>query len=173
MEYEELLKLIKPKKKGQSDKYSWQLYEFIRRNKYKNVYYYKKNWDGEPTELDPDNISTYQIMVGNMYDCLSGGRLRTIMSDSKDKYTTFSFHPFGGWSNDEFVNITDWFWDKYIKLGRCLFDKQHVGWWTNDSERYTYINKNSRKCNWCGKWQHREIIKKQKIKREEVWENCI
>lgn len=171
MNYKEILKLIKPKVKSQSDKYSWQIYQFINKNKHSRVYFYNKSrWDGSELELDKDNLNISNIFIGGNQDSngtICGNSLSTIMGHSREKYTTFSFML---WTDGDFIDITDWFWTEYIKLGRCLFDKNHNGWWTNNGDRFTYIN-NTRKCNWCGQWQHKDIKKVVKIQRKEKWIN--
>ncbi len=173
------INLIKPQNKGISDKYSWQLYQYIRKRfpytkSLNDVRVYWDNissWDGSITNLDENNINIRQIIIGKMHsNLLSGSRLLTIMGQDKDKYEMFCYHPIGGWKNEQFIDITDWFWKKYIKLGRCLLDKHHNRWWMNDDCRFTYIN-NTRRCNWCGQWQKKEIKKEVKILRKEKWVN--
>jgi len=60
------------------------------------------------------------------------------------------------------------FFKTYIKDGRCIFDREHNGWWKGGDNRFTYIN-STRRCNWCGEWQRKRIEKEVKIKQRVVW----
>lgn len=70
---------------------------------------------------------------------------------------------------DQLIDITEWFFKEYLKIGRCIFDREHKGWWQGGDTRFTVINKSSRRCNWCGKHFHREIQKEIKVIRHETW----
>lgn len=179
------IKCFKPKTKGKSDKYSCQLYEFLRRHQQRfnglpNVYYIQTQdrWNSEleRTEqvevlFDKQNFSRAHIWVGNIdgEGWYYGNKLSCIIGESKEKYTIFA----SLWYTDRTViDITDWFWNEYLKVGRCIWDKSHNTWLMNDDDRFTYINKNSRRCNWCGQWQHREIEKRVKLERKSLWKVC-
>lgn len=163
---------IKPKTKGKSDKYSWQLYEYLRRNKYDitntKVFFNTKSWfDGSKLEFDKSNLILRQIWIGYDDDgWFDGNNLNTIISQSKEKYEIFA----NPWIKNNYIDITNWFWNEYIIIGRCIWDREHNRRLLNDENRFTYVN-NTRKCNWCGQWQHREIEKIVEIKREEKWVN--
>lgn len=168
------IKIIKPKQKNKSDKYSWQLYRYFEKNELSlgniRVIYSKENiFNGESIELDKNKLNTNQIWIGN-YEAdglwFHGNAIGTIIGCSREKYTVFA----NPWlKNKEIIDITDWFINEYIKIGRCIWDKSHTGWLKDDDNRFTYIDDNNRKCNWCGEVHHREIIKKIKIERKEVW----
>lgn len=182
------IETIKPKGK-ESDKFSIQLYKFIAKNpKYLKVYYQAihaiqtscRDENHEPVyeykylDFDINNFSIRDIYFScQPQDFISknneiiGATLSRIISDSKNKYEISCYTC--GYSPREYVDITDLFWSQYVKKGRCLWDKTHNGWLMNDGNRFTYINKNSRRCNWCGEWQCREIYKKVKIERREAW----
>jgi hypothetical protein len=173
---------FKPKIKGISDKYSCQLYEYLRRNYGRfqglpNVYYIQTQdrWNSElemaeqiEVPFDSIDLKIGHIFVGenNRDGWYSANRLSNILGDSKEKYTIFAIPWF---KNKTVIDITDWFWDEYRRIGRCVWDRPHIGWLMDDDERFVYINKNSRKCQWCGEWQHREIEKRVKIERKPVW----
>lgn len=95
-------------------------------------------------------------------------RLGEIMGMSANQIIDFVCYDFS-LNPNHLVDITEWFWNEYVKSGRCIFDREHNGWWQGDQERYTQINKNSRKCKWCNQYQKRSIRKVVSIKREEVW----
>jgi len=166
---------IKPKVNGQSDKYSWNLYNFLNKlykKKVEGKYYEKQleihwlhnsRWDGSYLEFDKNNLNMNQMLI------LPLGKKhgRTFYSLSavlgKGKATEFAL-PY----SYELTDITDWFFETYIKDGRCIFDRTHNGWWQGAEDRYTYVN-NTRKCNWCSQWHKKEIKKVQKITREVEW----
>ncbi|MGG3890251.1 hypothetical protein [Metabacillus fastidiosus] len=167
---------IKPKVKDESDKYSWNLYNFLNRlfNKSGVGKYYKKQleihwlhnsrWDGSYLEFNKDKLNLNQILIlpsGKQHYRGTFYELSLIMG--KGKATEFAL-PY----SYETTDITEWFFNTYERDGRCIFDREHNGWWQGDKERFTYIN-NTRKCNWCGEWHKKEIKKVQVIKREETW----
>lgn len=183
------IKEIKPKG-NESDKYSIQLYRFMKKN-YPNgcsVSYistqtkYNKDYTEsfeEDVPFDKNIINMGDLWIGKTFkreydsddmkgaiDWMYGNSLGTILSGSKEKYTVFA----NPWNNKKTViDITDWFWNEYIRIGRCIWDSNHSGWLAKDDNRFTYVGKNSRRCNWCGKWHHREIKKKVRIERKEIW----
>jgi|GEM_PF-1168993 len=183
------IKLIKPKDK-KSDKYSIQLYNFLKRNYPNgcNVYYISTQlkWNNETKEtyevdvpFDENTFNIGDIWIGvteretynngefkGYIDWMYGNLLGTILGYSRNKYTVFA----NPWNNKKTViDITDWFWNNYIKIGRCIWDRSHKGWLDNDENRFTHIDQNNRKCNWCGLVQHKEIKEEQIIKRTEIW----
>jgi hypothetical protein len=183
MNQKEFLKQIKPKIKGESDKYSWQLYEFLRKNYNRfgipNVYYIQTqdSWDSKEEKaiyvdrpFDENDSRLNYIWIGDNHrdGWYYGNKLSNILGCSREKYTVFACPYF---NNRIIINITEWFWNEYLKIGRCIWDRSHHGWLVNDDKRFIYVNKNSRKCQWCGLWQHREIEKRVKIERKEVWKD--
>lgn len=168
------LKEIKPKVRGKSDKYSWQLYQYLKKNPtHTKVFWNRKNYSPDGTYSDFSEGQLYKsgrIIIGRMHEELIGANLGTIMGQGKNKYQSWCYHPFGGWSNDQFEEITDYFWEGYTKLGRCFLDPQHNSWWFSDDKRFIYVN-NTRRCNWCGQWQERKIEKVVRVNRNTVWEN--
>ena len=85
--------------------------------------------------------------------CISGESLVSLVGSESDKYTNFCYscNP-----STHFINVTEQFFEKYIEIGRCIYDK-HC-WLEDEENRYTYIDDTHRKCNWCGVVQHKEII---------------
>lgn len=185
------IKSIKPKQRGISDKFSWQLYYYIKKH-HKNakslldikVYYnlsekvYDENYENyeiKHNEFDKNNLIRSNIHIGDMrkekYEegyltWYYGNKLNGIIGTSKEKYTKFA-NPW--WSKNKVIDITEWFWSEYLKLGRCLFTP-HDSWYKDyNNTRWTYINKNSRRCNWCGQYQRRFIETEKITMRNEVW----
>lgn len=82
---------------------------------------------------------------------MCGNSLATIVSSSKEKYTVFA----NPWNNKKTViDVTKDFWEKYIDIGRCIYE--HGVWIVDDEDRYTYSDATHRKCNWCGKEEYLE-----------------
>jgi hypothetical protein len=170
------LKQIKPKVKGKSDKYSWNLYRFLESQvkqkeigkyvqKQIKVYWIARSWwDGSYLGFDPDKICNLnQVVISPFGGKLSGYFLSHVLRDGKKECYSLSVY-----REDQLVDITDWFFSVYERDGRCIFDREHKSWMATPEGRYTYIN-NTRKCNWCGQWHKKEIHKVVKIERKEVW----
>lgn len=172
------IKLIKPKNIKTSDKYSTNLYKFVKKKRFAHVYFNKKScWDGKELKLNWNEILPSQIFIGsNMIDefyedinigCFIGKSLARIISGNK-LYDCGAYCGFGGfYPKRDFIDITEEFWKRYIKIGRCLF-LNHDAWCIGQDKRFTYVN-NTRKCNWCGKWQKKQIEKETEIKRVVKW----
>jgi hypothetical protein len=170
------LKEIKPKVKGESDKYSWNLYNFLNSlfKKRENGKYYKKQleicwlhhsrFDGKWLDFNPDKLNIMQLIIVPLG--VENGRsfysLSSILREGKA--VEFAIP----WKKEGLTNITEWFFDTYEKDGRCIFDRNHNSWLLGSDNRFTYVN-NTRKCNWCGEWYKKEIVKEVKIKRREIW----
>lgn len=171
MGYELDLKRIKPKNVKKSDKYSKQIYQFLKKNPHQsNVYYIQtqeiynketKKFEEKEFPFDVSDFNNTQIWIGSIrrenyedgyIDWMYGNSLSTIISPSREKYTVFA----NPWNNKKTViDVTEQFWEKYIEIGRCIYDHHH--WLQDENERYSYIDEKHRKCNWCGKEQHEEI----------------
>lgn len=159
----EYLKKIRPKESGVSDKYSWNIYRFLR--KY-------RNWDIKVLDtkewgrifsfsIHPDNGEKSNLECG-----YSGRSIQAILTLNWNQSleTYFYLSPC-----KEYQDITEDFFKKYLLIGRCIFDPDH-SWYHDSKIRYTQVTKNSRRCNWCGEYFKRVIVKKAKITREENWE---
>lgn len=182
------IKQVKPKGK-QSDKYSIQLYRYLNRKELKcdQVYYQSMHpvqigcdENHEPiTEyregpFDINNFDLCDIFLSYQPACyveerdeISGTNLQTILGSRKDKYELYCY--VCGLSPRKYLDISEVFWNEYIKRGRCIWDRKHNRCLQDDEDRFTYVGNNSRRCNWCGEWQHREIHKNVKIERKEIW----
>ena len=160
---------FKPKEKGKSDKYSWRMYQRALKNGRQSVYLMA--WNSINGYSKPDIsmlkdgfVSANMLAVGNFDFCgdgrdwFHGATVRQICTEGAARHD-WAFGP--GHHTNEWVDVTDWFWSSYEKVGMCLFFKhQHI--WVS-------INRNAKKCDYCGKHIRREIKKVQTIKRVEVW----
>lgn len=166
------VKQIKPKVAKISDKYSWNIYSYLNRHKKdQNLRVYYIN-----NQFDPYNMDLSKVLIGFKV-CQSndyiGNTLNQIVREGNRNITTFCFCKFGGFNTDEFINITEIFIKEYLERGRCFLFKHDNIWLLGDENRYTYISNNSRRCNWCGRWEYRKIEKVVTIERKEKWRGEI
>ena len=179
---------IKPKNIKKSDKYSKQIYQYLKKNpRHDRVYYIQtqdvynkstKEFEQKEVPFDTNHINnrclwicsiprreTYENPKGYI-DWIYGNSLSTIVSPSREKYTVFA----NPWNNKKtVVDVTKEFWEKYIEIGRCIYGKHPFG--LQDEEgRYTYLDGKHRICNWCGKEEHLET-KTYSYTRDEWIEN--
>lgn len=165
--------LFKPKKSGINDKYSWNIYRYLRdrvkeRYDLRIKFYTKSRFDGQKVNFDHSSLNSAQVYIMTSDENRSGTTALELMrKGSRAELETYSFCLF---NPNDFIDITDWFLKNYQQYGRCLFDLKHCGWWADAEERYTKINKNSMRCNWCGQYLIRKIKTIKTIKREKVWE---
>ncbi len=155
---------IRPAVKGQSDKFSWRLHRRAIKNGRERVYLMAWNFlDGyRPAILDDlkaDYVPARQIAIGSIdREFFHGNTLHNICTPGTPAHD-WAFGP--GHHVGEWIDITDWFWESYLRTGRCRFWKYEHNWQT--------INRNSRKCAHCGKHARRSIVTIKKIERREVW----
>lgn len=165
----EYIKKIKPSKENyknrESDKYSYLLYEFLRKNKdmrvlkvYSEVGRSYQIYFAERIYLNP-KLTSFPNFVGfaSLFDIITGTRKSKINLC----YMLDGF--------DLAEDITNEFYEKYAKVGRCYW-VDHDGH-LDYSNKGKYIHtKTGRKCTWCGKWFTKKIKKVVTIERNVVWE---
>lgn len=165
---------IKPKNIKKSDKYSKQIYQYLKKHpRYDRVYYIQtqdvynestKEFEQKEVPFDINHINNRYLWICSIprreiyknpkryIDWMDGNCLSTIVSPSREKYTVFA----NPWNNKKtVVDVTKEFWEKYIEIGRCIYGKYSFGL-QDDEDRYTYYDDTHRKCNWCGKEEHLE-----------------
>lgn len=161
----------KPAEAKVSDKYSWRLYQRILKKGRERVYI--SAWDniwGE--EFTPDFEQLKQgcrkqlssIMIGSEVEpggWFHGRRVFQIMRTGTRVDDSYAYSP--RFNTSDWLDITDWYWSEYERIGVCLFGQLGHG------HRFIKINRNSRKCEHCGKHERRQIITKKTIVRKEVW----
>lgn len=159
--YTEIAKRFKPTSCGESDKYSWHLYErmkmfgrervYLIAQKVSEVLYEPRIEDLKSEVLHPSKIAIGKIGAGgNFY-----GRS---LDDIFLGYVKYDNH---FWSNYRFAthkwkDITEWFWKRYENYGRCAFLGDYSHEWEEVSEVL-------RKCIYCEKYLRR-------VGSEHVWE---
>lgn len=161
---------IRPVVNGQSDKFSWQLYKRVLKRGRERVYI--SAWDnlfGQPFLPDfaalksGDSKQRVKLMIGDPI-CVDGwfhGRkLNEITRERTRPDESYAYSP--AFNTGEWIEVTDWFWAEYLRVGRCII---HGNW----AHNWQAINRNSRKCAYCGTIQRRTIKTIKTIERKEVW----
>ena len=164
----EYLKAIKPKEKGTDDKYTWWMYNKLKEKCYYNHKFYNREvfvYKSIPAETEN------QMLYTRLYLGKANGN-REIMGYSLNGKTMACFM---FWMDDNpkrdkhFEEIHDFF-ERYLSIGICAY-AEHNEWYSfNNDKRYVVIG-NTRKCKYCGHWQHREFYSVKKIKKYEKWVN--
>jgi hypothetical protein len=172
------INLIKPKNLKIDDKYSVKLYKlfksFERKPYYKpeNIKVYftccEMGWSSEFIPFEENIHKTKGILrkiIINPYGSPKSGYILTsVLRKNNPEHFSFMMH-----DTSKFIDVTEWFFKNYVKLGRCFFDKYHYGFDNKYEDRYHIINANHRKCKYCGEHFKREIKKRVEIKRDVVW----
>lgn len=139
-----------PKVKGQSDFYSWNLFRWLR---YQHA---KKTHPTIRVYKSPRIYSPYVIGYRNHDGDIIGIRLKELCSSESNRQFPNVFC----YGNQDWQDVTDWFWGEYERIGVCAIH----GDWAHDWE---YLkDRSARMCKHCGK------IEKKKIKMVErvSWE---
>lgn len=126
------ISLIKPQTHGISDKYSWNLYTYLKKNK------------GEHRILLSPKDTTFHPMNMLVLQGTIGKHLWAIMGEGKATRYDFSLYDL-----KSYTDITEEFWEHYVAKGRCVFDKEHGGWWVGGDQRFTMIDTDTKVCQWC------------------------
>jgi len=153
----EFLKAINPKQQPYNPKYSEGTYKFLHKNKNKDIKIHwrkRNNFSGDIVAFDPSKIKFYSTQVCFMYKENGnwfGTSWANIMRNEHKLYD------YSDWDREEFEDITEWFCDEYLRIGRCLFDSVHTNFllgenhnYVNDSERFEIVD-GIKYCRWCGK----------------------
>lgn len=151
----EYVKQVKPVKKGKSDKYSWNLYRFIKLNR--NLKVYRVGWNSRDGVCPVDEGCTIlRDEFGNT------AILNRILTDGPKALSCCFSWSGAGWSNLDKEDITDQFFRDYLRSGVCSFASDWYHKWKS-------VNRNSRKCLYCGKHETRKIETIKTVKRIERW----
>ena len=143
---------FKPKVRGESDFYSWQLYRWLK--KYPD---YSEVWSGtwnSATGHDPERPVLY---IGKMFDdgWFHGKNLRsTCVYKAKIQAWAFS----NGHHVEEWTDCTEAFWTDYRLKGVCAIHGDNAHEWDTDGKE--------RQCKFCGKREIQKAVMVQKL----VWE---
>lgn len=156
---------IRPAVRGQSDKYSWRLYQRALKNGRESVFLMAWNSiygliDPDPEQLKADWVSAMGLAIGRRSkdNWFHGNTLGSICRPGGPRHDWAYGANFGV---KDWIDITDWFWATYQRDGMCRFFRNEHKW--------SQINRNSRKCAYCGKHERRTIVTRKSIKRIEEW----
>jgi len=133
------------------EKYSENLYKFLKRRGLKS-----------PQKVFIDENSDFWI--GYFYDNdFIGSRLMNVLTN--DQTSTWCFSS----KNTPKLNLSEFFWRDYEKIGRCAIDRNHQIHFLKSDSRYKEEG-DTRVCQWCG---HKQKLRKwtETIERSE-WINA-
>lgn len=150
----EYLKKINPNKLEYEAKYSEGTYKFLSKNKNKDIKIFwrkRSGIDGRIIEFNPEDVCSPQVYF--IYE-QNGDLLGT--SWSSIMWNKYKVMDYTGWDREEFEDITDIFLDTYLRIGRCMFDSEHINFMLG--KNHSYVTKEERfktidgikKCRWCG-----------------------
>lgn len=144
---------IKPKVKGQSDFFSWQLYRYMR--KYtdpKDQRVFAGTWNS----IDGVNPLRPVLYIGQLSKDLwfSGRQLRNLCRHG-GSIVRYAYH--AGHDTKNWVDVTDAFWSDYMKIGVCAIHGDLAHDWD--------VSGDERTCRYCGKRE----IKRIKMVEKEIW----
>ena len=162
---EEYLAQIKPPTSSCSEKYSWNLYRFLKKySKKNNIYVYKGFNEISRSEQyffaiticgnganGADNIGIFE------YDPRGKSKAATLEALS---YSTLDF--------SKFHEVSHEFFAEYLKDGKCAFAHPTHQDDINNADRFESINDNTKRCRWCGKIFRRTT--KEIIIKKTIWE---
>ncbi len=135
---------IKPKEKGISDFYSWQLYKWVK--KFPNrLTVWSATWNSA-TGVDEEKRSLY---IGDQRDgnFIHARQLRNLCTYGHriEAYAYGRCHDTKNWED-----ITGWFWSEYMRIGICAIHGDYAHSWDIDTD--------VRICERCGKKEIRKFI---------------
>ena len=153
---------IKPSIRRQSDKFSWNVYQFMVKRPHSKVFSGPDVITGKALEfyvggLDTDDGAPW----------FYGQSLIRIACGDKE---TYAYPPK---LVRDFVDVTD-FWERYQKVGRCIWDPGHTGWMQGGQDRFIFSGDGqTRTCQWCGAVQTLKIEVKMIEQRREWWVDTL
>lgn len=163
---------IKPLVDRESDKFSWNLFRFMRKNSKRDnlrVYY-----DNRDNDLDFNSIlQPYKVFIGYKEDDdddnMTGSKLSSIITSFGNSQLQMGYlMKCNGFNVDEWIDITEEFWDAYDKRGRCLFFIH--GSWIQGFETQFTEHDNIRICTWCGVKEKKIVTETMVPKTIVTWE---
>jgi hypothetical protein len=159
---------IRPAINGQSDKFSWRLYQRALKRGRERVYI--SAWNQITGAIQPnleglkagDRQQIGSLMIGGAIEggWFHGKRLLEVTRPGAS-LQDFAYGP--NFETANWLDVTDWFWREYLVRGRCIIHGESVHEWVA-------INANARKCAYCGHHQRRTVRTVRKVERVERWE---
>lgn len=174
-DYEIDLRLIKPQNLRKSDKYSKNIYKYLKDNpRLMRVWCDESPFDDtDPLyegcvrkPFDVNNMDLRNLYFGLPEPgtvCILGKSINSLIHGGRGSQETFSYI---GPKCTKYVEVTKEFYEKYIEIGRCIYGHRlHL---QDDEDRFTYLDDKHRKCNWCGHEEH--LVTKTYTHTYDVWE---
>mgnify|MGYP000406658812 CR=1 FL=1 len=167
------IKQFKPKNIKRSDKFSANLFKFMRKNESWGLHVYSPqiDWNMNFQKFNYDDPRTRSIYIGFRDDqgWLVGRCLADIICADRNVTECYAYSP---GKDDVFyrnmIEISDWFFTEYARIGRALWDKEGANFMIGSENRFTIVG-NTKRCNWSGRWYEKKITKKQTTERKEKW----
>jgi len=137
---------IRPRVRGESDFFSWQLYRWV-----KQFPYLVEIWEGTWNPWNGIDRTRPWLYIGLMDisggECWFSGRdLRNLCSRGAN-LESFAYgkpHDVSNWKN-----ITEQWWQEYARKGVCAIHGDYAHEWVQSGDE--------RKCRWCGREEIREV----------------
>lgn len=171
--YEINLSLIKPRNVKKSDKYSKEIYKYLKDHPlHRRVWFDQSAYDNDSGKYVRTTFNVNKMNLNKMYFgmpegedsiCITGKCISSLIAGGRNAQEMYSYI---GFENSHYVEVTKEFYEKYIEIGRCIYG--HRNYLADADERFTYSDEKYRKCNWCGREEHLET-KKYSYTRD-VWE---
>lgn len=162
---------VKPAKRGRSDKFSWRLYRFLScfHGAFPQVYAHQINRADNKSfrPFDKATARPSELFIGRLDadGWASGSYVCDILNTS---------YPLAGYAFAprffvHAVDVSDWFWPEYQRIGRCIWDPGHVGFMEGTESRFELSpGGKARVCLWCG--QRQKLVTRVRRIRERNWE---
>ena len=161
----EYLKSIRPQTTSPREKYSWNLYRFLR---HKDVREKIRVYEGKISDTEPvqyffavTKCASPQEDTGNIgiFEFI----LRTRRNNESIEILSYSNYDFSSMKD-----VTEKFFEEYQKIGKCAFHEPEHELYIRNTERFEIIDEKTRRCKWCGKiFRLRRILVEQDIWNEE------
>lgn len=158
----EYISSIRPQTTNPREKYSWNLYRFLRRKEVReNIrvyegkasntesiqYFFAVTKCASPQE-DTGNVGIFEFI------------LRTRRDNEKIEMLSYCDHDFSSMKD-----VTEKFLQEYQKIGKCAFHEPEHELYIRNTDRFEIIDDKTRRCKWCGKVYHLRKILVEK----DVW----
>lgn len=144
---------IKPEVRGQSDFFSWKLYQWMKKKPYYSKVY-RSTW----CNIEGITDKPEALYIGSGVDSegwFHGVQLKSLCRDGA-KMQAWAFGP--NFDTKNWIDCTDEFWANYMLVGVCAIHGDYSHKWVKDGD--------SRECEYCNKVEH----KKFKMVKREYWE---
>lgn len=161
----DFFKQFAPAKRGESDKFSWNLYRWLRE--------YSRRYGRRVSAMPPRIIQapdTSRYLIGFFDDdgWFVGEKIvRVLVGPMSARAPVLECCAFSPELIEKHKDVTDLFWSEYARIGRCLFDIDHEDFMLYTDDRYRSVNPYHRECKWCGRTQL--LTERAVTKTRQVW----